>query len=68
LPSIDEAAVGELLMMLQIATVYAGALYGIDPLDQPGVELGKRITYALMGRRGFEPPDDAAPDARWICA
>jgi len=23
-------------------------------LDQPGVELGKRLTYAAMGRPGFE--------------
>ena len=32
----------------------AGALLGIDPLDQPGVELGKQLTYGLMGREGFE--------------
>jgi glucose-6-phosphate isomerase len=53
---IDEVSprsMGALLMMLQIATVYAGALYDIDPLDQPGVEMGKRLTYALMGRPGF---------------
>jgi glucose-6-phosphate isomerase len=41
---------GELVMLFQIATVYAGALYDVDPLDQPGVELGKRLTYGLMGR------------------
>ena len=27
---------------------------GIDAFDQPGVELGKRLTYGLMGRQGFE--------------
>ncbi|MGH7466651.1 MAG: glucose-6-phosphate isomerase [Longimicrobiales bacterium] len=56
LPTLNAHALGQLLMMLQIATVYAGVLYNVDPLDQPGVELGKQLTYALMGRSGFEPP------------
>ncbi|MEX1183398.1 MAG: glucose-6-phosphate isomerase [Gemmatimonadota bacterium] len=63
LPRIDAHCVGQLLMMLQIATVYAGALYGVDPLDQPGVELGKQLTYGLMGRTGFAPAAGAASDA-----
>ncbi|CAN5617855.1 glucose-6-phosphate isomerase [soil metagenome] len=54
LPTVDARAVGGLLHLLQIATVYAGALYGVDPLDQPGVELGKQLTYGIMGRQGFE--------------
>ena len=39
----DAHGVGELLMMWMLATVYAGALYRVNPLDQPGVELGKRL-------------------------
>ncbi len=66
LPRVDAHAVGELLMMLQIATVYAGVLYGIDPLDQPGVELGKKLTYGQMGRPGAEAADIPAPDPRWV--
>ncbi len=31
-----------------------GYLLGVDPYDQPAVELGKKITFHLMGRRGFE--------------
>lgn len=54
LPRVDARSVGALFMMLQAATVYAGALYGINPLDQPGVELGKQLTYGIMGRDGFE--------------
>lgn len=57
---------GELLMFFQIATVYAGALYGVDPLDQPGVELGKRLTYGLMGRDGAEAPEILEPDPQWV--
>jgi glucose-6-phosphate isomerase len=53
-------------MLLELATVYAGALYGVDPLDQPGVELGKRLTYGLMGREGAERPEIADVDPAWI--
>jgi glucose-6-phosphate isomerase len=53
LPDLSSASVGELLMFFQLATGYAGAWYGIDPFDQPGVELGKRLAYAAMGRPGY---------------
>jgi glucose-6-phosphate isomerase len=46
--------VGEAIMFYQLATGYAGVWYGVDPFDQPGVELGKRLTYAAMGRPGYE--------------
>jgi glucose-6-phosphate isomerase len=55
LPDLSPASVGETLMFFQLATGYAGVWYGIDPFDQPGVELGKRLTYAAMGRTGYEP-------------
>jgi glucose-6-phosphate isomerase len=61
LPRLDEHALGSLLMMLELATVYAGALYDVDPLDQPGVELGKQLTYGQMGRPGVDPAE--IPDA-----
>jgi len=66
MPRIDEGTLGQLLMLLQVATVYAGALYGVDPLDQPGVELSKKLTYGLMGREGVVRPDLRESDARWI--
>jgi len=66
LPRLDERSLGELIMLLEIATVYAGALYGVDPLDQPGVELGKQLTYSLMGRPGAAAAELSAPDPRWV--
>jgi glucose-6-phosphate isomerase len=54
LPAVTPASVGALLFMFEVQTLFAGALWGIDPLDQPGVEEGKEFTYALMGRPGFE--------------
>jgi len=50
-------ALGELFMLFQIATVFAGSLYGVNPLDQPGVEVSKKLTYGLLGREGFEKPE-----------
>ena len=54
MPQISPNSLGYLMQMLEMATVISGALYKIDPLDQPGVELGKKYTYGLMGREGFE--------------
>jgi glucose-6-phosphate isomerase len=59
LPELTAETVGELIMFFQLATGFAGAWYGVNPFDQPGVELGKRITFAAMGRPGFAK--EAAP-------
>lgn len=62
---VDAHSLGALFMLFQIAVVYAGALYGVDPLNQPGVELGKVLTHGLMGRSGCEVPSIPPPDPRW---
>ncbi len=62
---LDASTLGELFMLTSVATVYAGALYDVNPLDQPGVELGKELTYGLMGRKGYDPPERSDPDLRW---
>jgi glucose-6-phosphate isomerase len=54
LPATDARSLGELFFFLQVATVYAGGFYDVDPLDQPGVELGKQLTYGILGRPGFD--------------
>lgn len=53
-PVIDAFAVGEFFFLYELQTVMAGALYGVNPFGQPGVEAGKNATYALMGRSGYE--------------
>ena len=47
-------ALGELLLLLEAATAFAGPLYGVDPYDQPGVEDAKRRAFGALGRAGFE--------------
>jgi len=54
LPRVDAFALGGLFYLLEMATAIAGELYDVDAFDQPGVELGKKMTYALMGRPGYE--------------
>lgn len=44
---------GRLLCTIEIATVLTGLSLGIDPLDQPGVERGKYLTFKQMGRPGW---------------
>jgi glucose-6-phosphate isomerase len=63
--SLDASTLGELFMLTSVATLYAGVLYDVNPLDQPGVELGKQLTYGLMGREGYDPPKGWDPDVRW---
>jgi glucose-6-phosphate isomerase len=66
LPELTPEVLGEAIMFYQLATGYAGVWYGIDPFDQPGVEHGKRLTYAAMGRPGYESkprPEGPADEA-----
>jgi glucose-6-phosphate isomerase len=58
LDTVDAWHVGGLIFLLELATAYAGELYGVNAFDQPGVELGKRFTYGMMGRPGFEAARD----------
>lgn len=54
LPKVDEYAIGAFFQTLEFQTAFAGELYGVDAFDQPGVELGKKLTYGLLGRKGYE--------------
>lgn len=54
LERVDAPSLGELFLFFEAATAFAGPLYGVDPYDQPGVELGKKLTFGLLGRPGYE--------------
>ncbi len=54
LPEVNAFTVGELLMLFELTTAFAGELLDINAFDQPGVEAGKQATYALLGRPGFD--------------
>lgn len=54
LSEISPLTLGQLFFFFEMATAYMGELLNINAFDQPGVELAKVYTYALMGRQGFE--------------
>ena len=58
-PEISPYYLGQLFQFFELATAYAGELFGINAFDQPGVVLGKELTYALMSRPGYEKQKDA---------
>jgi glucose-6-phosphate isomerase len=50
LPRLDEKVLGQLLMHFMIETILAGRLLGLDPFDQPAVELAKVLTKERLGK------------------
>lgn len=54
LPEISPHVLGQMIFLLETATAFAGGLFNVNPMDQPGVEEGKRYAFGLMGRPGYE--------------
>ena len=54
LRKVDEEHLGAFLQLLEFETAFMGELLGINAFDQEGVELGKKFTFGLMGRKGYE--------------
>ena len=48
LPALNAHILGQLIDLYQRSTVYAGLLYGVNPLDQPSVEKGKQLAIQLL--------------------
>ena len=49
---VNAYTVGQFIYLYEVTTSFTGALFGINPYDQPAVELGKEATFALMGKPG----------------
>lgn len=47
-------ALGGLFFFWEVETLILSKFYQVNPLNQPAVEKGKRLTWALLGRKGFE--------------
>lgn len=54
LDKVDEEHLGAFIQLLEFQTAYMGELLDINAFDQEGVELGKKYTFALMGRKGYD--------------
>ena len=70
LPEVNEFTLGQLLFLFELQTAYAGAMFHIDTFNQPGVEAGKKATFALLGKPGYDLQkrdlDKAASDPDYI--
>jgi glucose-6-phosphate isomerase len=51
---VHEQNIGGLIYLFEFATALGGESWRINAFDQPGVEEGKRLTYAMMGRPKYE--------------
>ena len=53
-PQMNEFYVGQLIYFFEKACGISGALLGVNPFDQPGVEAYKNNMFALLGKPGYE--------------
>ena len=65
LDAVTPRRLGALMAMYEHKTTMLGTLFGINPFDQPGVELGKRLSRRMeRGERASEilcPWDNRSP-------
>jgi glucose-6-phosphate isomerase len=54
LARMDEEHLGAFLQLMEFETAFLGELLDVNAFDQEGVELGKKFTFGLLKRTGFE--------------
>jgi glucose-6-phosphate isomerase len=54
MPDDSAFSAGKMIMLLEAATIFTGWLLGINPVDQPAVENGKKLARARLGMPGTE--------------
>ena len=52
--TLDEATLGELFYFLELSCGVSAYVLGVNPFNQPGVELYKRNMFQLLGKPGYE--------------
>lgn len=53
-PEISEFELGYLFYFFEKACAVSGYMLGVNPFDQPGVEMYKKNMFALLGKPGYE--------------
>jgi glucose-6-phosphate isomerase len=66
LPQLNAFTLGQLFFLFEAATLFAGALHRVNSGDQPAAEEGRRLTFGLAGRKGWE--DRAAEVQQWLAS
>lgn len=52
--TLDEKKIGELFYFLELSCGISSYILGVNPFNQPGVELYKRNMFHLLGKPGYE--------------
>ena len=52
--AVDAESVGAFIFLYEFVTSIMGKLLDVNAYDQPAVELGKKATFARLGREGYE--------------
>ena len=52
--SLDARKTGELFYFLELSCGISAYILGVNPFNQPGVELYKRNMFQLLGKPGYE--------------
>ncbi len=52
----SEEALGELIYFFEFSCAVSGYTLGVNPFNQPGVEVYKRNMFSLLGKPGYEDP------------
>ncbi len=65
-PQLNAFTLGQLFLLFEAATVFAGALHRVNSADQPAAEEGRRLTFGLAGRKGWA--DRAAEVEEWLAS
>jgi glucose-6-phosphate isomerase len=54
IPAVNEETIGQMIYFFEFSCALSGYTLGVNPFDQPGVELYKKNMFALLGKPGFE--------------
>ena len=55
---IDERELGGLIYFFEMACAISGYMLGVNPFDQPGVEMYKKNMFALLDKPGYEKENE----------
>jgi glucose-6-phosphate isomerase len=67
-PRLDPAMLGALVALYEHRVFVESVLWDVNPFDQWGVELGKKICGTLLPLARAQPPPELASLAAWIAA
>jgi glucose-6-phosphate isomerase len=64
-PEINAFTIGQLVFLLEAATVFAAGLHRVNSWDQPAADEGRQLTFGLAGRKAWEDREEVEA---WLAA